>query len=145
MAFNLSFREFLDEEAKTASYFASMKDELGVDPEQFTKGAQVGSFFNMGGTYNLSPFKILSFEYDTTGKPTYARCQIVNHPSFHNRKYRTIGKETVKLNSAEPDDKVYLIPISKLQGMMGQGLEGGGAAAGGGAGGMGGLPPSLGM
>lgn len=137
---NLSFRDFLEDVEKSISYFGGLEDELGVSPEDAVKGGQVGAFFKMGDTYNLSPYKVIGFLYDDNGSPTHARCKIMNHSSLKTRKRWKKGHgRYVRIDDAEPDDKIYTIPIANLEDLLTKGMSAGMA------GGMAGMPPGGGL
>lgn len=143
---NLSFREFLETVEKLTSYLGALGDELGINPEDIAKVPQVASFFKMGGnTYNLSPYKIVGYEYKD-GKPVYAKVQIINDPSQKARKrWKQKHGKFVRADDLEPDDKVHLIPIDKLEDLLSQGMAAGAGGMGGPPGGMGGPPGGMGF
>jgi hypothetical protein len=138
---NLSFKEFLEDVEKSISYLGGLEDELGVSPEDAVKGGQVASFFKMGDTYNLSPYKVLGFLRDSQGNPTHARVKLQNDASLTTRKRWTTKKgqkNPMRIDDADPDEKTYTIPIANLEDLMSQGMAQGAAQGMGGMGGMGG-------
>jgi hypothetical protein len=131
-----SFAQFIKlKEEEKPNHIGSLEDELGINPEDFEKVPQMGANFNLGGTsFNASPYKILGYNKDVTGKIVSARIQLVNDVANKTRKQVRDGERI-------PDhdvNQVFVIPIEKLNGFISNGLS----PAGGGdmGGGMGGMP-----
>lgn len=109
----MKFREFIKKEE--SSYFDSLYDQLGINPEDFKKEPQIASFFSLGSTtINIGPYQILDYKKNENGKITHVLIKQINDPRIHNIKYRNDRK--VKDNV----DKTFLIPISDLQNLLTQ-------------------------
>jgi hypothetical protein len=137
----IGFRQFFEEEEQ-AKHLTALQNVLGINPDDYAKTPMVGSFFGIGGplTYNSSAYQVLGIEYDSKGVPTHAKVKMMNNMGTSPRQtYKTQGKSSVELKGSPSDDKVHLIPIKDLEGLMGQALSSAGGAA------AGGMPPMPGM
>jgi len=137
---NLSFKDFLltiETVERKLGHLDSLEDELGIDPKDMEKGVQVSPFMSMGSTYNLSPYKIVGYTYEN-GRPAYAKVKIMNVEGMPTRKrWKKQDGKMIRIDDAEPDDKVHLIKIDKLEDLMTKGMT----PPAGMAGGMGAPPP----
>jgi len=120
---DLTFRQYFETTApKPSDYLTAVQDELGIDPEVLKASPQVVSNFKLGDTYNLGAFSIIGYEYNDRGEPTMAKVQMNAGPSDRLvRRYKTVDGQMVKVpKGTAPDNKVYLIPVSKLNTMLTQ-------------------------
>lgn len=131
------FRHFFEEEEQ-AKHLTALQKVLGIDPEHLKQTPQFASFFGLGGnTYNASGYTVVGLEYDQQGTPTHAKVKLNNNLGTSPRqKYKQVGGKQVEVPDSEPDDKVYLIPVKDLEGLMGQAFSGAGAASAG-------MPPMM--
>lgn len=136
---DMSFRKFMELEQKPADHISALQDELGIRPQDFEKSPLMGSNFSLGKTsFGTSPYKILGYVTDHTGKRTAAKIQLVNDPSNLTRKqFQDRDGQQVRMPD-KPETRVFVVPIDKLNSLMTQGMS---AQPGGDAGGMGGMPP----
>jgi hypothetical protein len=122
-----TFRQFL-ELAENPSHIGSLEDELGINPEDFKKVPQVAANFKIGKSgYNMSPYEVVDYVKDNTGKITGAKVKLINDPMNRLRKKTVDGNRVPD----RPDNQIYYVPIDQLNKLLSQGLD---TAAGGGAG-----------
>jgi len=107
----MKFREFIKKEE--SSYFDSLYDQLGINPEDYKKEPQIASFFSLGSTtVNIGPYQILDYKKNENGEITHVLVKQINDPKIHNVKYRDDKK--VKDNV----DKKFLIPFADFQKLL---------------------------
>ena len=134
-----SFAQFIKlKEEEKPNHIGSLEDELGINPEDFEKVPQMGANFKLGGvSFNASPYQIIGYNKDSTGKVVSARVKLINDVANRTRKQVRDGERI-------PDhdvNQVYVVPIEKLNDLISNGLNaaGGGDMGGMGATGMGGM------
>lgn len=112
---NLSFKNFLNEEE---SFFSAMRDNLGINIDDYKKDPKIASFFSLGSSMvNIGPYKILDFKKNDNGQITHVLVKQINDPKIHNMKY--INDKKFNKDS----DENFLISIDDLQKLMLQGQD----------------------
>jgi hypothetical protein len=134
MQSDLTFKQYLELDTRTLGYLDAMKDELGVDPTDVAKIPQVASNFTMGGTaYNNGAYRIKGFRKDHSGRITHAEVELLNNLVPGQKQFVHQNGKYVRLNKNGSDNRIFLVPIAKLNTLMTQGMDGG--MGGGGMGG----------
>lgn len=121
----LSFRDFLElNEPKKLGYLDALGDEMGVDPTSLQKTPFAAANFSLDKTYNLSSFTILDYIKDSSGNIVAAQIKLNQDPNNRTlRAYSKVNGSYVRDKSMASNDKVYTVPIDKLNQMLSQGLN----------------------
>ena len=112
-----SFRTFLEEQEQP--FIASLKDVLGVDPEDLESEPQVASFFPMGLATNLGSYEIVRFNRNKEGKITHA----VVKPTSMDKKYKDDKGELKQIDGGETEQKEITVRIEDLDKLLSQDLQ----------------------
>ena len=109
-----SFKEFLEAEDQHP-LMTSLKDVLGIDPEQLRREPQVATFWRMGLGTNLGAYKIIQFKRNSDGIITHAVVRKISSDKTYKDKD---GKLSKVPNPGAEGDK--LVAISDLDALMQQ-------------------------
>jgi hypothetical protein len=112
-----SFRTFLEEQEQP--FIASLKDVLGIDPEDLENEPQVASFFPMGLTTNLGSYELVRFNRNKHGKITHA----VVKPTGMDKKYKDEKGEFKQIDGGETDQKEITVRIEDLDKLLSQDFQ----------------------
>lgn len=116
MSKNLSFKNFLKEQE---SYFSAMKDNLGINIDDYKVDPKVASFFSLGSKMvNIGPYKIMDFKKNDNGQITHVLVKQINDPKIVNIKY--INDKKVNNDGG---NETFLISIDDLQKLLLQGQD----------------------
>lgn len=119
-----TFSDFIKEEEAKSPFLSSLGDELGIDPSDMAKEPQIASFFSFGNTAsNLSPYKIIKFNRDQSGKITHAVVRQKNDRSIKIRNYKDDGKGGFIQTETPPGENTFIVPIEELDKLMSQDFQ----------------------
>jgi hypothetical protein len=115
-----SFKAFLEEKTP---YMSSTEDELGIDPRDWEKEPQIGSFFSFGKNINnIGTYKILKFKRNQDGQITHAIVKQNNDLQIKNRQYKDKDGNVIRVDQ-ETENKIFTIPIEDIDKLMSQDFQ----------------------
>lgn len=101
----------------------SLKDVLGIDPEQLKKEPQVATFWKMGLGTNLGAYKIVQFKRNDEGTITHAVVRRISNDKTYKEKEGKFSKVPDPKGSED-----ILVSIGDLDALMQQDFKASGQA-----------------
>jgi hypothetical protein len=105
----MRFSEFIKKEE--ASYIDSLKNQLGIHPDDQKKDPKIASWISLGSMKNIGPYIIIDYKKNSDGKITHALIKQNNDSNNISINYST-DNSVIKNNDK---DKTFLISIEDLE------------------------------
>jgi len=121
--YSKSFKKFVEEKENSIPYIDALRDEFGIDQEDFENEPQIASFFSLGKDIrNIGPYRIIKFIKNNDGKTTHAVIERYDDSSIKNKKY-SYEKEKIVRKYTKGSKEKFIIPIEDLDKLMSQNFQ----------------------